>query len=219
MLVGALVAVLGLAAACTVQKSKSALESRRQKSSPERLSEGAPPAVRWAVEEGTAGKTDYLTPPAAVRNPSVFVSKERRRLYLVNDGVLVRDYPVGLGVNPRGDKERADDGRTPEGDYVICEKAVAPSGLKTMALNYPTRANAERALFAGLITRGECRDILNSLTRDGLPSWNTALGGRVLIRGGGAHGDWTDGGIALYDSDLEELFKVARLGTPVHIRP
>jgi hypothetical protein len=39
------------------------------------------------------------------------------------------------------------------------------------------------------------------------------------MHAGEAYKDWTQGSIALYNSDMDELFKIASTGTPVHIRP
>jgi murein L,D-transpeptidase YafK len=149
----------------------------------------------------------------------VFIYKEKRRLYIIDSGVLVRDYPVGLGFSPKGDKEREGDGRTPEGEFFICMKNAASKFIKSLGLNYPDKQHAERAFFAGIITPVEFRDILVAFENRGTPPWNTVLGGRIFIHAGGAHRDWTEGCVALYDSDMEELFRIAAVGTPVSIRP
>jgi L,D-peptidoglycan transpeptidase YkuD (ErfK/YbiS/YcfS/YnhG family) len=86
-------------------------------------------------------------------------------------------------------------------------------------LNYPAKKHAERAFFAGFITPMEFRDILVAFERSSTPPWNTSLGGKIFIHAGGAHKDWTDGCIALYNSDMEELFQIASVGTSVSIRP
>lgn len=164
-------------------------------------------------------KVDYLTPLSAIRNPELFVYKEKRRLYVIQSNVLVRDYPIGLGFHPRGDKEREGDGRTPEGDFRICVKNSGSRFIKSLGLSYPDKRHAERAYFAGTITPAEFRNILLSFERRSTPPWSTPLGGRIFIHAGGAHRDWTDGCIALYNSDMEELFKIANIGTPVSVRP
>ncbi|MDY0041903.1 MAG: L,D-transpeptidase, partial [Desulforhabdus sp.] len=61
--------------------------------------------------------------------------------------------------------------------------------------------------------------ILNALERIALPPANTALGGEIFIHAGGAHKDWTNGCVALYNRDMDELFNIAKVGTPVSIRP
>ena len=51
------------------------------------------------------------------------------------------------------------------------------------------------------------------------PPWNTKLGGEIMIHGGGTKRDWTEGCLALSDDDVEELYPLIPLGTPVEIRP
>jgi lipoprotein-anchoring transpeptidase ErfK/SrfK len=50
------------------------------------------------------------------------------------------------------------------------------------------------------------------------PPWDTPLGGTVGIHGNGAGSDWTWGCVALEDGDIEELWEVCPLGTPVVIQ-
>lgn len=51
------------------------------------------------------------------------------------------------------------------------------------------------------------------------PPANTALGGLVLIHGGGCYADWTFGCVALNNSAIDELFSVVQIGTPIYIMP
>jgi murein L,D-transpeptidase YafK len=140
-------------------------------------------------------------------------------MYIIQSNVLVRDYPIGLGFSPRGDKLKSGDGRTPEGDFRICVKNPVSRFIKSLGLNYPQERHAQRALFAGMITPIQFKDIIISVERNMLPPWNTALGGQIFIHAGGAHKDWTEGCVALYNRDMDELFVMANVGTPVIIRP
>ncbi len=203
--------------ACSMQKSGSKVDSTH-------VDKTAKPAVNTTNEEATPRdklplKVDYLTPITAIKAPHIYVYKEKRRLYVIESEVLVRDYPVGLGFSPRGDKEREGDGRTPEGEFAICMKNASSRFIRSLGLNYPDKKHAERAFFAGFITPIEFRDILLAFENRSTPPWNTLLGGKIFIHAGGAHKDWTEGCIALYDSDMEELFRIAGMGTPVSIRP
>jgi hypothetical protein len=164
-------------------------------------------------------RVDYLRPTESIRSPELYIYKEKHRLYVLERGVLVREYPVGLGPNTVGDKEREGDGRTPEGEFYICLKNGASKFFRSLGLSYPTRKHAERAFMAGMISPDEYRDIILALERSSRPPWDTALGGEIFIHGGGAHVDWTDGCVALYDSDMEELYQIAHIGTRVVVRP
>lgn len=202
--------------ACSMQKSGSKAESAqldRKAKSVEKV------ADQDAPQEQMALKIDYLTPLRAIQNPEIFVYKEKRRLYVMQSNVLVRDYPIGLGFHPTGDKEKEGDGRTPEGKFFVCVKKPNSRFHKALGLNYPDKKHAERAFFAGVITPLEFRDILIAFENKATPPWNTVLGGQIFIHAGGAHKDWTEGCVALYNSDMEELFQVAGVGTPVSIRP
>jgi L,D-transpeptidase catalytic domain len=207
--------VLLFISACSMQKTAATLENRT--ADEQTLVKDAAPAQHAQQKE--PARIDYLTPLADIVSPEIYVYKEKRRLYVVQANVLVRDYPVGLGSNPSGDKERDGDGRTPVGDFLICQKNPANRYSKALGLNYPGKGHAEKALFSGILTQTEFKEILIALERKATPPWHTKLGGNMYIHAGGAQRDWTDGSIALYNSDMEELFQIASSGTPVHIRP
>lgn len=215
-LLGWLCCTLIFLTGCSMQMSGSKWEasrSQRQQEAAARSAYQDEPAVKHTI------RVDYLRQISDVKNPELYVYKERRRLYVVDSNVLIRDYPVGLGSQPHGDKERSGDGRTPEGRFTVCTRSDGGPASRTLGLSYPGKRHAERAFFSGLITPADFKNILTSSERKIQPPWNTNLGGKVLIQSGGAHCDWTDGGIALYNSDMEELIQIAKLGTPVTIRP
>jgi len=189
-------------------------KSTEKKKLPEnRTARQQPPGEKEPV------RIDYLTALTDIVNPEIYVYKEKRRLYVIQSNVMVRDYPIGLGFNPVGDKECEGDGRTPEGDFFICRKDPESRFNKALVLNYPDRKHAERALFAGILSPPEFKEILMAAERNAMPPWSAKLGGQLYVHAGEAYKDWTQGSIALYNSDMEELFKIASTGTPVHIRP
>ena len=81
----------------------------------------------------------------------------------------------------------------------------------SLGLSYPNRADAERGLKAGLITRRQHRQIVESDRAGGCPPWNTPLGGEIFIHGSGSTTDWTWGCVALDDDDI-------RAALPAHPR-
>ncbi|MGV8073990.1 MAG: murein L,D-transpeptidase family protein [Syntrophobacteraceae bacterium] len=202
--------------ACSVQMPGSKLDSTHTDSN--MVPGGNNPTQRLAREQMPL-KVNYLTPLSAIKDPKIFVYKGKRRLYVIDSNVLARDYPIGLGSQPRGDKEREGDGRTPEGEFLISVKNPEGKFVRSLGLSYPDKKHAEKAFFTGAITPSEFKDILLAYEKRSAPPLTTSLGGQILIHAGGAHGDWTDGCIALYDSDMEELFKIAAVGTPVTVRP
>lgn len=209
--------VLLMTSACSMQKPDSPFDlSKSAEKSAKAWSESR---QQLPIRKKEPVRIDYLTALTHIVSPEIFVYKEKRRLYVIQSGVLVRDYPVGLGSNPVGDKEADSDGRTPEGDFHICQKNPLASSNKALVLDYPDKEHAQAAFFAGILSPPEFKEILLAAERKAVPPWNTKLGGKIYIEPGGAHKDWTDGCIAIYNSDMDELFKIASVGTPVHIRP
>ena len=157
-----------------------------------------------------------LTVPIA--DPSIVVTKSKRRLQLFSQGSLVKTYRVGLGLSPVEDKLRAGDRRTPEGEFYICMKNSHSQFYLSLELSYPNQKHAERGLRDGLITRGQYNRIVSALARKRVPLQNTRLGGELFIHGSGSASDWTWGCVALDNKDIQELFNAVPLGTAVTIQ-
>jgi murein L,D-transpeptidase YafK len=162
---------------------------------------------------------DLDFPLSRVTNPKIYVLKADRRLWLVQDKTLVRDYHVALGPSPKGDKYYRGDGRTPEGEFFVCSRNSSSHYYKSLGINYPNPNNAQNALACGLISRNEYCSIKQANDTCRLPPSNTALGGQVFIHGGGCYKDWTLGCVAVANSAMDELFSVVQVGTPVIIMP
>jgi hypothetical protein len=204
---------------CTVQNSGSLANSRQSKEKGDHGtgSTGVMTANSGALSKGL--KADYLKPLPAIQCPTVSIQKEKRRLYVFHRDTLVREYPIGLGSSPVGDKERDGDGKTPEGEFYICGKKESEGTNKYLIISYPNRKHVERGQFQGMLSPLAVQTIVTSLESRVQPPGDTPLGGNVCIQGGGAHRDWTDGSVALYDSDMAELYSLANLGTTVYVRP
>jgi len=207
---------LFLVSACSMQKPDNWIDSSKSNETRQPQSNTA---QRQSPSEKEPVRVDYLTALADIVTPEIYIYKEKRRLYVIQSNVMVREYPIGLGFRPVGDKETDGDGRTPEGDFYINQKAPLNRFSKALVLNYPDRQHAERALFAGVLSRPEFKEIVSAVDGKAAPPISTKLGGALYIHAGGAHKDWTQGSISLYDSDMDELFKIASTGTAVHIRP
>jgi murein L,D-transpeptidase YafK len=151
--------------------------------------------------------------------PRIVVKKGQRQLILFSEDKLVRTYRVGLGLNPSGDKVRAGDRRTPEGDFYIFTKNDKSAFYLSLGVSYPNAAHAQRGLRDGLITKAEYDAIMRALRSGKTPPQNTHLGGDIYIHGNGAGSDWTWGCVALENEDIRELFAAVNVGTPVTIEP
>lgn len=153
-----------------------------------------------------------------LQNPHIVVDKRRRLLQVFDGSTEVRRYGVGLGRDPHLPKLRQGDGRTPEGRYRIAGKSTQSKFYKNMAINYPNIKDAERAWSQRLISGAEFDRITNQLANGQMPTSRTKLGGQIFIHGKGElNGDWTEGCIALRNDDLDELFSIIPVGTPVFI--
>lgn len=162
---------------------------------------------------------NYDFPLSSANRLKIYVFKSERRLLVVNDGVLIRDYRVGLGPHPNGDKFMQGDGRTPEGEYFVCAKNPSSQFYKSLGLSYPGPKHAEHAFLSGYISKEEYQKILEANEKKNLPPCNTVLGGAIFIHGGGGNEDWTKGCVALFNSAMDEIFDTVSVGTPVEIFP
>jgi L,D-peptidoglycan transpeptidase YkuD (ErfK/YbiS/YcfS/YnhG family) len=136
---------------------------------------------------------------------AIVVDKQGHSLQIYDDGRLVKTFVAELGTNWTADKSRSGDAATPEGRYKVVEKKGRGQSIyhKALLLDYP---NAEdRAAFASAKRRGE-------IPRDATP------GSLIEIHGEGGKGrDWTRGCVAVSNGDMDDVFRRAKVGTPVTI--
>lgn len=139
------------------------------------------------------------------RQRVIVVDKLERRLDLFQGGRQVATFTAELGTNGLSVKTREGDGATPEGLYRVLAKHRGAATLyhKALLLDYP---NAEdRRRFVARQASGE------------IPA-GAGIGGLIEIHGGGGSGrDWTDGCVALSDSDMDVLYRQVDLDTQVVI--
>ncbi len=162
---------------------------------------------------------NLLTSTQELTTPRIYIYKGKRRLLLVDNGTLVRDFPISLGFNPEGDKYVKGDGKTPEGEFFIIKKNPHSRFYKSLGISYPAPRHAQEALQQGRISHEEYRKIMQAQEKMTLPPYDTILGGAIFIHGGGIQGDWTEGCIALSNSIMDELFEIISVGTRVEIFP
>lgn len=137
----------------------------------------------------------------------ILVNKSERRLYLLSQGnVVVRNFAVALGHDPVGDKRRAGDGRTPEGEYQIDWRNDRSRYYKSLHVSYPNEEDVTEARQSGFDPGG-------GIMIHGLPN------GLGVI--GDAHDqqDWTDGCIAVTNQEMDEIWSLVEDGTEIEIRP
>jgi murein L,D-transpeptidase YafK len=136
----------------------------------------------------------------------IIVIKSERRLYLMEGEKVIRVYGVALGKSPIGQKLCEGDNKTPEGSYAIDWKSEKSKYHKALHISYPSRTDTAAARKRGCSPGG---DILIH----GLPDRFGWLGGLHRLV------DWTRGCIAVTNAEIEEIFKLVRVGTPIQINP
>ncbi len=208
--------IVSVISGCSVQRPDAAFNSSGAKGK-KHIRKGS--AYRTPTPAIEPVRVDYLTLLSEVTNPQIYIYKEKRRLYLVQSNVVVRQYPITLGIHPVGNKQTAGDGRTPVGNFYICQKTPGEQSAEALFINYPNKRDAQRALFSGIISPLQFKQILSAAESKTAPPWDTKLGGGVSICAEGGQDNAGHGDIELYSSDMKELFEVASIGTPVHIRP
>ena len=154
-----------------------------------------------------------------LKDAHIVVLKSKRQLDLYSNGIVVRTYHVGLGLNPVADKQREGDRATPEGEFYIFTKNPKSAYYLSLGISYPNIEDAERGLRAGLVTRAQHDQIVEAIKKKAAPPQYTALGGLIYIHGNGAKSDWTWGCVALENEDIQELYEAVDVGTRVKIEP
>ena len=182
------------------------------------FSSDAPPSAPGA-ESVEAPTEPSPAPPGGPDELRVVVRKSRRRLLVFRGHTQIRSFPMVLGSEPEGDKQREGDGRTPLGTFYVCEKNPKSKFYLFMGISYPNEEDAARGLRDGLITREEHDAIVQAIAQRGTPPWYTRLGGEMGIHGGGTAWDWTRGCVALDNGDMRDLYALIREGTTVIIEP
>lgn len=140
----------------------------------------------------------------------IIVAKKSRRVFLFRSGKLLHIdgkpacWRAGLGPEPTGHKLVEGDGKTPEGWYRTSDKPLS-QWYAAIAIHYPNQADATVALEAKRISTLTQSAIQQAILADNKPPQTTAMGGEILLHGGGGRTDWTLGCIAMDNEDIDSL--------------
>ena len=136
----------------------------------------------------------------------VVVYKNKRLLQLMHNGRPFKSYAVALGPEPEGAKRRSGDGRTPEGVYTLDWRNPNSNFYRSIHVSYPAPHDEEASA-----------------------RWRVPLGGLIMIHGlpsqlsfvGRLHliADWTNGCIAVTNSEMDEIWSLVDDGTTIIIYP
>jgi len=164
-------------------------------------------SVSSAMPSAAAGGGPRLpAPDGFVAADRILVEKGVRRLRLYRDGAVIAEYPIKLGLNPYGHKQREGDFRTPEGEYRLSRRNPRSEFFLSLEVSYPNGEDLARARRARVLP-----------------------GGLIMIHGQPnvprkpqdyyARNDWTNGCIAVSNSDMVDIWLRTGVGTPIEIRP
>lgn len=134
---------------------------------------------------------------------AIIVDKLSRKCFVYYKGTKKYEFDVELGRNWIGDKKKMGDKATPEGMYKIINKFSGTKYNNALLINYPNDEDKQR---------------FNLEKSRGIIPKTAKIGGGIEIHGSGGKGvDWTEGCIALEDSEMEVIYRIANVGTPVTI--
>lgn len=145
-------------------------------------------------------------PQSAKQADRIVIEKSKRTMTLMSGATVLKTYKVALGGQPVGAKQHVGDHKTPEGLYVVDQKKANSIFHRALHISYPNPRDRENARKLGV-----------------------SPGGDVEIHGlgakygwvGAAHRqmDWTDGCIAVTNEEIDEIWPLVAVGTPVEIKP
>lgn len=158
-------------------------------------------SARMAIRPDTINKDSVI----------IYVDKTKYSLSVFYKRRLIRKYMAVFGPNPAMNKQMEGDRNTPEGWFTITRINPKSKYNKFMELSYPDPSHVEN---------------FNRLKERGVIPKTARIGGNVGIHGIWPNGDnmielgvgWTDGCVALRNADIDELFKLANIGTRVFIK-
>ena len=145
-------------------------------------------------------------PPRQQKADSILILKKDHLLELFADGKVIRTYRVALGRGGLAPKQREGDKLTPEGRYVIDSRNSSSRFYKALHVSYPNAEDRKHAAKLGVSPGGD-------IMIHGSPNGWGWIGSAQL------HFDWTQGCIAVTDREMDEIWNLVPVGTPVEIRP
>ena len=152
------------------------------------------------------GPTTATGALAELKADRLVVSKSERTLTLERDGRPIRTYLVALGSRPAGHKQREGDRRTPEGVYAIDARNPDSAYHLSLRISYPNDQDRMRAAANGVDPGGQI--MIHGM--GGAATKVSALHPRL---------DWTDGCVAVTNEEMDEIWRLVDVGTPIEIKP
>jgi murein L,D-transpeptidase YafK len=136
----------------------------------------------------------------------VIVNKTEKKMYLLSEGLKIREYNVVFGANPEGHKQQEGDERTPEGQYILDYKKEKSAFHKAIHISYPNKDDVTNAKVRGVNAGGL---IMIHGQKNGFSSLSWAS----------QRFNWTKGCIAVTNFEMDEIWYLIKEGTPIEIVP
>jgi murein L,D-transpeptidase YafK len=153
-----------------------------------------------AATTGTSHATEF---PVADK---VIVEKENRKLHLLKDGAAFRTFDIALGIEPIGHKREEGDNRTPEGLYWLDLRNDRSDYFLSIRISYPNAKDRQMAAQKGMSPGGQ-------IMIHGQP--NAPTYSAAFYR----QSDWTNGCIAVSNSDMIDIWLMTPDRVPIEILP
>jgi len=136
----------------------------------------------------------------------VVIDKGSRQLHLMQNGEPFRTFRIALGIRPVGDKKREGDFRTPEGRYTLDRRNPNSDFFLSIHVSYPDPADRREAAELGVNPGG-------AIMIHGQPNLPSRSEAYYRTQ------DWTNGCIAVSNSDMIDIWLMTGEDTPIEIRP
>lgn len=136
----------------------------------------------------------------------VLVEKEKRKLHLLRNGVPFRTFNIALGPQPVGDKRMEGDQKTPEGTYMLDGRNPDSDFFLSIHISYPSPRERSAARQRGQDPGGQ----IMIHGQPNLPTYSAAFYARE---------DWTNGCIAVSNSDMIDIWLMTPDFVPIEIVP
>lgn len=154
----------------------------------------------------------------------VRVLKGERRLELVDKkNNVLKSYKISLGRSPVGHKVQEGDNKTPEGAYTLDYKNFKSQYYKSIHVNYPNKFDIKNAKKLGVSPGGDI--MIHGLPNNfkGMTDWLSSVGlnglADDLIRAALPYFDWTQGCIAVTNTEIDEIISMVKTPTKIFIHP
>lgn len=136
----------------------------------------------------------------------IVVEKGSRKLHLIKNGELFRTFDIALGLDPEGDKEEEGDQKTPVGYYMLDGRNPDSDYFLSIHISYPNSSDRVAARKKGLSPGGQI--MIHGQPNE--PTYSAAYYARE---------DWTNGCIAVSNSDMIDIWLMTPDSVPIEILP